>query len=195
MSRTVALVAVFVLGALSACAAPNLTQAPAAPLVPAWDDHPRGEVWTDAALRALDTHASGLIEIVPDDVASWCPAYEEADAERRKAFWIALVSVMSGHESGWRPAVSSPNGRWHGLMQISPATAVGYGCQATSAEALRTGPANLACGLRIIAATVARDGVVAAGGGGVAADWGPFSRAKQREHMRAFTRAQPSCRS
>ena len=159
----------------------------------AWDAHPRGEVWTDAALDALDTHASALVETVPEDVETWCPAYPESGEEERKAFWVGLVSALAGHESTWRPAVSGGGGRWHGLLQISPATARGYGCNATSADALKNGPANLSCGLRIMAVTVPRDNVVSAGAGGVAADWGPFHQRTKREAMRAFTRAQPYC--
>jgi hypothetical protein len=41
--------------------------------------------------------------------------------------------------------------------------------------------------------TVPRDGVVAANGGGIAADWGPFHQAAKREEMRTWVRAQPYC--
>ena len=43
---------------------------------------------------------------------------------------------------------------------ISPATARSYGCEATSAEALNDGEANIACAIRIMSRTVTRDGVV-----------------------------------
>jgi len=57
-----------------------------------------------------------------------------------------------------------------------------------------TGEANLSCAIRIMAHTVPRDGVVAAGGGGVAADWGPFNVAVKRADMADWTRAQSYCR-
>ena len=199
MGRSAAVAAaLLILATLAACAAPQPRDhhGPSGGPVPAaWDHHPRGDVWTTAALAALDGHARPLVETVPADVAEWCPAYPAAGPERRKGFWVALVSRVAGIESGWRPAVSNPSNRWHGLMQISPATARGYGCRAQTVDGLKSGPANLSCALRIIANTVTRDGVVAAGGGGIAADWGPFSRTAKREEIRAFTRAHPACRT
>ena len=85
------------------------------------------------------------------------------------------------------------DGRWFGLVQISPATARGYGCDARSGEALKDGSANLSCAIRIWAETVPRDGVVSAGGGGIAADWGPMVQTRKREDMRAWVRQQDYC--
>jgi hypothetical protein len=79
------------------------------------------------------------------------------------------------------------------LLQISPATARHYGCNARTAEALQDGAANLACAIRIMSVTVPRDGVVAANGRGIAADWGPFHQSAKREEMRSWVRAQPYC--
>ena len=168
---------------------------PAKPDLPParWDHKPQAEVWTTTALSALDSHASPLVDITPADIETWCPGYATASEEDRKAFWVGLISTLAKHESTWRPGVSGGEGRWHGLLQISPATARGYGCDATSAEALKSGTANLSCGLRIMSTTVARDGVVSAGGGGVAADWGPFNQPKKRSDMIAWTRAQGYC--
>jgi len=42
-------------------------------------------------------------------------------------------------------------------------------------------------------AIVRMEGVIAAGGGGVAADWGPFSQSAKRADMAAWTRAQSFC--
>jgi hypothetical protein len=67
-------------------------------------------------------------------------------------------------------------------------------CQATSGDALLDGEANLRCGLRIMGATVPRDGVVSRGMRGVAADWGPFHSTRKREDMRQWLRAQDYCR-
>ncbi len=190
--------------ALFACGSPGreaisdvvLVASPApAPDLPVarWDHKPQAEVWTETALAALDGHASDLVEITPADIETWCPGYAEADEETRKAFWVGLISALAKHESTWRPDVSGGEGRWHGLLQISPATARGYGCRATSAEALKVGPANLSCGLRIMSTTVARDGVVARNGGGVAADWGPFRQPAKRSDMLGWVRQQAYC--
>ena len=171
------------------------TEASADTSLPAarWDDVPGSRAWTEAALAALASHAAPLVALVPQDVSTWCPGYQAANAEDRSAFWVGLVSALAKHESTWRPEVSDSEGRWHGLLQISPGTAEGYGCAAQDAKALKDAGANLSCGLRIMAETVVRDEVVAEGGGGVAADWAPFSVAEKREDMAAWTRAQSYC--
>lgn len=168
---------------------------PAATLPDArWDHKPQAEQWTEAALTALKGHGAPLVSMVPEDADTWCPAYADATAEDRKAFWVGLLSALAKHESTWRPHVSGGDHQWHGLLQISPATARGYGCAADSAEELKNGEANLKCGLRIMAYTVPRDGVIAADGGGVAADWAPFHNAEKRADMVSWTRAQDYCR-
>lgn len=168
--------------------------APAVPPAAQWDFKPQGLVWTNAALAALEGHAQPLVTVTPADVTEYCPAYPEAGPSGRRAFWVGLISALAGHESTWRPDVSGGDGRWHGLLQISPATAKGYGCRATSAEALKSGPANLSCGLRIMAETVPRDGVISRGRGGIAADWGPFVQERNRAAMAEWTRSQSYCR-
>ncbi len=158
-----------------------------------WDVAPNSDRWTTAALKALDTHGAILPTLVPADIDSYCPRYPSASDAERKAFWVALLSALSKHESTWRPGVSGGDGRWHGLLQISPGTARGYGCKATTAEALKVGADNLACGIRIMAETVPRDGVISAGMRGVAADWGPFHQSRKRTDIQARTKAQPFC--
>ncbi len=186
-----------VLVGLTACATvkgPEATRSEATGLPETlWDFKPEGAGWTAAALDALDGHGAPLVAMTPSDVAVYCPAYAEASRADRKAFWVGFLSALAKHESTWRADVTSPNGRWHGLLQISPATAEGYGCQATSAAALRRGEANLSCAIRIMATTVTRDGVISAGGRGVAADWGPFARPEKRTDISSWTSAQSYC--
>lgn len=158
-----------------------------------WDHRPEATNWTSMAFTALETHASVLPTLVPDDIEQWCPAYPDAPLENREAFWTGLMSALARHESTWNPEAVGGGGRWFGLVQISPATARHYGCQATSGQALLSGSANISCAMRIWATTVPRDGVVAAGRGGVAADWGPFVQAAKREEMRAWISSQPYC--
>ncbi len=159
-----------------------------------WDHRPEAERWTRATLDALSGTGTPLVELVPADIDTWCPAYPIAWERERLSFWVGLLSSLAYHESTWRPEASGGDGRWHGLLQISPATARGYGCEAQSADALKNGSANLRCAIRIMAVTVPRDGVIARYGGGVAADWGPFHQASKREEMIASTRALPTCR-
>ena len=161
-----------------------------------WDHIPTAPEWEAAGLAALDSHAAALPALVPDDIDSWCPAYETGDEDQRAAFWLGLVSALARHESTWQETAVGGNGRWYGLVQISPATARGYGCQATTGAALLEGAANVSCALRIWAQTVPRDGVVAQGRGGIAADWGPMhpSQSTKREDIRAWVQDQPYCR-
>ncbi|MCK0167300.1 lytic transglycosylase domain-containing protein [Jannaschia sp. S6380] len=157
-------------------------------------DHIRGSArWTAAAMRALDTHGDRLVQTVPRDIAEWCPAYPEADEWERKAFWAGLLSTLAKHESTWRPTAVGGGGLWYGLVQILPATARGYGCQARSGEALKDGALNMSCAVRIMNLTVPRDGVVSRGMRGVAADWGPFHSSRKRADMRAWLNRQPFC--
>jgi hypothetical protein len=174
---------------------PALRPAPAVQELPdlRWD-HVRGSTrWTRAAMRALRTHGRNLIETVPDDIGQWCPAYPEASEWERKAFWAGLLSTLAKHESTYRPTAVGGGGLWYGLVQILPATARGYGCQARSGEALKDGELNMSCAVRILNVTVPRDGVVARGFKGVAADWGPFHSERKREDMRQWIKRQPFC--
>ena len=151
-------------------------------------------LWTRAALSALKQHGSGLVEMVPDDIGDWCPAYPQASADNRRAFWVGFLSALAKHESTYRPYAVGGGGRWFGLLQILPATARGYGCRARSGQALKDGPANLSCAIRIMARTVPRDGVVSRRRRGVAADWGPMVSRKKRSEMMAWTKSQTYCK-
>ncbi|WP_223163120.1 transglycosylase SLT domain-containing protein [Roseivivax sediminis] len=159
-----------------------------------WGDSVRGVQWTRAVVTALRGHAEPLVDTVPRDIDDWCPAYRQNNDRLREAFWVGLVSSLAKHESTWRPTVVGGGGRWHGLLQILPSTARLYGCRAQSGSALLSGPPNLSCGLRIMAKTVRRDGVVSAGMRGVAADWGPFHSRTKRADMMAYTRNQAFCK-
>lgn len=188
--RAVALLALILPVACTAMEARN--QTPEIP-VARWDFRPEGKQWTEASVAALASYGRPLIEVVPGDIEAWCPGYEDASEAERKAFWVGLLSSLAKHESTWRPEAAGGGGQWFGLLQISPATARGYGCRAQTAEALKDGAANLSCAIRIMSVTVPRDGVVAANGRGIAADWGPFHQASKREEMRTWVRSQPYC--
>jgi hypothetical protein len=168
------------------------SQTPEIP-VARWDFRPEGKQWTETSVAALASYGRPLVDIVPEDINAWCPGYTVASEAERKAFWVGMLSALAKHESTWRPEAAGGGGKWFGLLQISPATARGYGCRAQTAEALMDGSANLSCAIRIMSVTVPRDGVVAANGRGIAADWGPFHQASKREEMRNWVRSQPYC--
>ncbi len=159
-----------------------------------WEHRKEGLLWTRAALSALKDHGKILTEIVPRDIDTWCPAYAQADLPQRRAFWVGFLSALAKHESTYRPEAVGGGGKWYGLLQILPSTARLYKCRARSGAALKDGSANLSCGIRIMAKTVPRDGVISQGMRGVAADWGPFHSRKKRADMIAWTNAQTYCK-
>lgn len=159
-----------------------------------WAHKPRHLLWNRAALSALRTHGQALVDTVPDDIAQWCPHYPEAGPDLRGAFWVGFLSTLAKHESTYKPSAVGGNGRWFGLLQISPGTARGYGCNAESGSELQEGAANLSCAVRIMAVTVPRDGVIyGPGGRGVAADWGPMRSTSKRADMAGWLRRQSYC--
>jgi Transglycosylase SLT domain len=186
--------------ALSGCVAvpASLTtpgiQPAAAPPPMRWDHRPEAAEWTRAALAAVATQDAVLAQSVPADIAAWCPGYETASIEHRRAFWVGLMSALAKHESTWNPAAAGGGGKWIGLMQISPKTARANGCAAQSSAALKDGSANLTCAVRIFARDVARDGLVAGKGNrGVGRQWAPFRKSAKRGDMAGWTTAQPYC--
>ncbi len=190
-----ALFPLIIVTSLSACASqkPAETMSFVEPPM-AWDAHPEAEGWTDSTLIALSTKDEQLSDQVPADIAGWCPGYEEAPIEARRAFWAGLVSSVAKYESTWNPMASGGGGRWIGLMQISPRSAKYYGCDATSVAALKDGEANLECAVDIMSEQVARDGLVAGDGSlGVGRDWAPLRSEEKRAEMAAWTSTQPYC--
>lgn len=178
---------------VAACA-PAPREAPP-PLMPVmqWDHHPEAQEWTAATLAALQSDGAELLSEIPADIGTWCPAYVAAAPEQRAMFWAGLLSALARFESTWNPAAVGGGGQWFGLVQIAPATARAYGCEADSGAELQDGSANLECAVQIAAETVTRDGVVAANRGGFAADWGPFMSAEKRLAMAAWVSQQSYC--
>jgi hypothetical protein len=183
--------------ALTGCVAlpvPIKVTAPVALAPMRWDHRPEATEWTQAALAAVASEDAVLAQSVPGDIAAWCPGYETASLENRRAFWVGLMSALAKHESTWNPAAVGGKGKWFGLMQISPATARGNGCAAQSGGALKDGPANLACAVLIFARDVERDGVVAGSGRqGVGRQWAPFRKSAKAGDMKSWTSVQPYC--
>ena len=158
-----------------------------------WDHRVEARGWTLSTLEAVQSHGAALVDSVPQDIATFCPGYERADTDQRAAFWVGLFSALAKHESTWNPRARGGGGRYLGLLQIAPATARAYGCNAKS---LFDGTENLDCGVRIAARQVARSGLVAGGPGnwgGLALDWGPMRNAGKRADIAAWTRSQSYC--
>lgn len=161
-----------------------------------WDHRPEAAHWTVSSMQMVALNDDNLADQVPADIETWCPGYETATVEERRAFWVGLLSATAKHESTWNPEASGGGGKWIGLMQIDPRTAKAYNCSATTSTALKDGAANLSCAIRIMSKQVERDNMVAGGGNkGIGRDWAPFRSAKKRADMSAWTRSQSYCRA
>lgn len=159
-----------------------------------WDHRPEAQEWTQRSLIAIADHDTSLASRVPADIGTWCPGYAKATVLERRAFWAGLLSAVAKYESTWNPSAAGGGGRWIGLMQISPKTAANYRCTARSSASLKDGGANLECAVRIVAAQVGRDGVVAGNGGrGIGRDWAPLKNRSKRSEMAAWTSRQSYC--
>lgn len=161
-----------------------------------WQHMAGHALWTRTALAALKAHGKPLVDMVPGDIKTWCPAYPQADARGRRAFWVGFLSALAKHESTYKPWAVGGGGRWYGLLQILPGTARGYKCNVGDGASLKNGAANLSCAVRIMAHTVPRDGVISGprGNRGVGADWGPMRSAAKRREMSGWLRQQSYCK-
>jgi hypothetical protein len=101
-----------------------------------WDHRPEADLWTARSLMAAASLDDELAADVPADITTWCPGYEDASLDDRRAFWVGIFSALAKHESTWNPKASGGGGAWIGLTQISPQTARAYGCEATTTAAL-----------------------------------------------------------
>lgn len=163
-----------------------------------WQHMDGHAVWTRAALSALKAHGKPLVDLVPRDIANWCPAYPENPDAQRRAFWVGYMSALAKHESTYKPWAVGGGGKWYGLLQILPATARGYKCHVGTGEALKNGAANLSCAVRIMTYTVQRDGVIHGRDRkwrGVSADWGPMRNPSKRRDMAGWLKRQSYCQS
>lgn len=162
-----------------------------------WEHRARGDLWTRVALAAVGSHGAALLDVVPQDIDAWCPAYPDNTDADRAAFWAGLLSTLARYESTWKPRAVGGDGRWFGLLQIYPPTAAFRACRVQTGEGLKHGPSNLNCAVRIMAVTVPRDNAIAVLDGrwkGVAADWGPIRTEWMRRDMQRYTKRQTYCR-
>ncbi len=159
-----------------------------------WDHHPEAADWTVNTLMAVADEDAALASRVPADIATWCPGYEDGTLMERRAFWAGLISAVGKYESSYNPRAAGGGGKYIGIMQISPRSAANYGCDATSAAALKDGSANLQCAVEMVAHHVVRDGVAVGNGRqGIGRDWMPFRKTGMREEMAGWLRRQSYC--
>jgi len=178
---------------LAACQSVALDSPPE--VVARWDHRSEASQWNDSMVQALMTDGAAMLNLTPGDADTFCPGYAGAGPEGRAAFWVAFFSGLARFESGWRPDAAGAGGRYQGLLQISPATARHHGCDLSAPGGLYDGVTNLTCATRIATAAVTRDGVMASGRRGVAADWPPLRDPRKRAEIAAFTRGLDTCRT
>ena len=191
-----------IIGAMAALALAGCTTETADLVGPAttpppmrWDNHPEAPEWTVNTLMAVAQRDDALADRVPADIGEWCPGYADASVTDRRAFWAGLISAVGKYESSYNEKAAGGGGRYIGIMQISPRSAANYGCDATSASALKDGSANLACAVEMVAHHVERDGLAVGNGNqGIGRDWMPFRKAQTRAEMQSWVRQQSYCK-
>ena len=171
-----------------------------------WDSQPGGPQWTAAAHASVQALGATLINTVPQDIGTYCPAYPRLDASNRRAFWVYLMSAVAKFESKYKPETSfqenfkDAQGNWvisRGLLQISKESANGYGCGIVDATVLHDPATNIACGVRIMARWIGEDGSIArlenSRWRGLARYWSPFRKSDRRATIATWTKQQPYC--
>ena len=204
-ARQLIFAALVVAGALALASVPVLAQGalPAA----RWDHKTDGRVWTQMTLDAIGQHGMGMVATVPVDIANYCPTYPVADATKRMAFWMGLISALAKWESNYKPEttftepdiVDAQGNRVvsRGLLQISVESGRSYGCVIPTAEALHEPVVNLACAVRIMNRWIVEDGRInnsARPWRGAARYWSPFRKPARRQDLQAWTKQQAYCR-
>ena len=121
-----------------------------------WEYKAGGMLWTRVALSAVETHGQALLDVVPRDIAEWCPAYPGNTRDDRAAFWVGMMSALTRYESTFNPRAVGGGNLWFGLLQIYPPTAEFRKCRVQTGEGLKGASANLNCAVRIMAITVPR---------------------------------------
>lgn len=189
-------------------AASGLMVALAVGSAPASAKEASGEAPADLAWVAAASSAAvdPLLGLTPSDAQVFCPGYGGQSPDQRRAFWSAFLldlarseSQLNAGRSTWH-AFDSDAGRptfRRGLLQISIESArkPDYGCAVAEPDDLLKAEPNLACGVRILAARLGADGVIAGsdGNAGAARYWPSLADRKTRDRIAAETAALAAC--
>ena len=112
-----------------------------------------------------------MSKTTPADVALFCPKYHSLSFGQRNQFWVGLLSAVAHPESEFNPKarhVERFGDKYEnpivsrGLLQISFGTAKSpvLGCRVQHPTDLEKPETNLACGARLLANLVKRDGLI-----------------------------------
>lgn len=128
--------------------------------------------WTQAGERSVA--ATALPDLIPNDIALFCPSYAGLNAAHRTRFWVGLISAMARPESNFKPETkylepeitdaAGKNVTSRGLLQISleSANQRAYSCGIDRAEDLHDPAVNLACAAKIMSYWVKKERSIAA---------------------------------
>lgn len=134
--------------------------------VAAWDSV-KNQTWTDTTLVALEKFGKDLILITPKDISSFTKSKFDTP-EKRKQFYVSLISCMSKYESSFDtlsyytekfPDNTGARVVSRGLLQISGESAIGYSCEVPKNNymILHDPKINLECGVRILNRWIKKD--------------------------------------
>ena len=76
-----------------------------------WTHQPDHLLWNGVALAALKSHGKPLTDMVPRDIAEWCPKYPQATDDERRAFWLGFMSALAKFESTFKPRAIGGGGQ------------------------------------------------------------------------------------
>lgn len=174
-----------------------------------WDHKPDGSSWTAITVQALQENGAALLNSAPNDIAQFCPNYENLTRENQVAFWTLLISSLARFESNHDPATSyvekfrDRQGNFivsRGLLQLSIESGRGYNCNIPDAQSLHDPEVNLTCGVTIMNRWVGqRDGMITGKSGGkwrgAARYWSPFRNAQKTTAIAERTRKLKACQN
>lgn len=165
------------------------------------------KAWNDLALTAINNHATGMLGVVPKDVAEFCPNYVTLSAGDRKKFYIMLLSALAKFESNYKPTTTytekfeDAKGRRvvsAGIFQLSVESGNGYYCNLKKTEDLFDPPTNFNCAARIMNKWIVTDKLIGAHAEGrwkgMARYWSPFRNFDRKKAMQARTKSLAICK-
>jgi hypothetical protein len=142
-----------------------------------WAHISGSDQWDIYLKKALEEHASELMDAVSSDISTFSNGYKTMNYNERLNFWSYLISIMAEKESSFKPATTyteafnDASGNpviSTGLLQLSIESARGYSCPVDSTEDLKDPEKNLICAVLIMKRWVLQDGVIS---GKVSTSW------------------------
>lgn len=133
--------------------------------------HADADKWTEKLKQEIIRRR--LVDIMPTDVATFCPGYARADEQGKLVAWMHLFTIMAKYESSYNPKtfyMEPPPLGYHsiGLFQLSYEDQPNYPeCALSKKEKnLEDGVTNIKCAVTIFSKLVTKDNRIAGKVGG-----------------------------